>query len=102
MSQTMGIEQSLENHITFEHGEPSETILESRRKVLVLARYVRRHRSPKKIIEDQIGGIMTRNKLQVTCFVTEFEPRSIKGALNYEIQIEVMNESIKKIERKNT
>ena len=45
---------------------------------------------------------MTRKKLQLTCFVTEFEPTSIKDALNYESQNEVMNEQIKQIERNNT
>ena len=51
-SQIVGTEKSLENYITFEHGEPSETSLESRRKVQVLARFVRRYHTPKKIIED--------------------------------------------------
>lgn len=51
ISQTVGVEKSVENHITFEHGEQSETNLESRRKVPSLARYVRRHQALKKIIE---------------------------------------------------
>ena len=48
----MGVEQSLEFHKTFEHGEPSETIPEFRRKEAILARYARRHHALKQIIRD--------------------------------------------------
>ena len=37
---------------------------------------------------------MTRNKLKGTCFLTEFEPRTIKDALENESCIETMNEDI--------
>ena len=74
----------------------------SRRKVLALVRYVRSHHAPEKIIGDQTGGIMTRNKLKVTCLLTEFEPITIKDALKNEIWIEAMNEEIEKIEKNKT
>ena len=45
---------------------------------------------------------MTRNKLKGTCFLTEFEPTSIKDALDNESWIEVMNEEIYQIERNKT
>ena len=45
---------------------------------------------------------MTRNKLKGTCFLTKFEPRSIKGALENECWIEEMNEEIYQIERNKT
>ena len=42
---------------------------------------------------------MTRNKLKGTCVLVEFEPRSVKDALDNENWIEAMNEEIKQIER---
>ena len=45
---------------------------------------------------------MTRNKLKCTCFLSEFEPRSIKDALNNESWIEAMNEEIVEIEKNKT
>ena len=49
----------------------------SKSKVHILAIYVKRHHAPKKIIGDKSKGTMKRNKLKDTCFLTEFEPRTI-------------------------
>ena len=86
----------------FEHGELSQSILESRRKESLLAKYVRRHHAPEKIIGDQIEGIMTRNKLKGTCFLSEFKPRYIRDSLNDESWIEAMNEEIEQIKKNKT
>ena len=45
---------------------------------------------------------MTWNKLKGTCFLTKFEPRNVKNALDNESWIEAMNEEIEKIERNKT
>jgi hypothetical protein len=45
---------------------------------------------------------MTRKKLKGTCFLIEFEPITVKDALENERWIEVMNEEIDQIERKKT
>ena len=45
---------------------------------------------------------MTRNKLKGTCLLAEFEPRSVKDALDNESWIEAMNEEIEQIERNKT
>ena len=45
---------------------------------------------------------MTRNKLKGTCLLGEFEPISVKYALDNERWIEAMNEEIEQIERKKT
>ena len=63
----------------------------------MLARYVRRHHAPNQIIGDKSDGTMTRNKLKGTCFLTEFEPRNVKDALDNETWIEAMNEDIKQM-----
>ena len=60
----------------------------------MLARYVRRHHTPKKIIGDKAKGTMTRNKLKGTCILAEFEPKNVKDALKNEILIEAMNKEI--------
>ena len=45
---------------------------------------------------------MTINKLKGTCFLTEFEPRLVKDALDNERWIEAMNEDIDQIKRNTT
>lgn len=75
-----------------DHGEASGKSYKS--KVLVLERYVRRHHAHDYIIGDKSNGTMTRNKLKGTYFLSEFEPRSVKDALDNEIWIEAMNEEI--------
>ena len=45
---------------------------------------------------------MTRSKLKGTCLLAEFEPRSVKDALENEIWIEAMNEEIEQIEKNKT
>ena len=61
----------------------------------MLARYVKRHHAHDQIIGDKSDGTMTRNKLKVTCFLVEFEPRNVKDALDNESWIETMNGKIK-------
>ena len=75
-------------HEMKDHREPSDL----RKKEPGLVGYVRRHHVPKKIIGGQSVGTMTRKKLKGTCFLTKFEPRSIKDALENEIRIDPMNE----------
>ena len=41
---------------------------------------------------------MTRKKLKGTCFLTKFEPRTIKYALENKSLIEAMNEEIDQIQ----
>lgn len=89
-SQTVGPKNDLEDY-----GEPSEF----RKKEPRLARYVRRHHAPKKSIGDQSEGTMTMKKLKGICFLTKFEPRTIKDALENESRIEAMNEEIDQIKR---
>ena len=45
---------------------------------------------------------MTRRKLKGTCLITNFEPRSVKDALENESWIEAMNEEIDQIEKNRT
>ena len=45
---------------------------------------------------------MMRNKLKGTCLLAEFEPRSVKDALENESWIEAMNEEREQIEKKKT
>ena len=45
---------------------------------------------------------MTRNKLQGTCLLSEFEPRTTKDALNDESWIGAMNEEIEQKEKNKT
>ena len=85
-------------HDSKNHGEPSEL----RKNKPRLVGYVRRNHAPKKIIRDQSKGTMTRNKLKGTFFLTEFEPRTVKDALENESWIEAMNEEIDHIERNKT
>ena len=86
-SQTVGPELDIEDH-----GEVSGK--NSKSKVPVLARYVKRHHAPDQIIRDKSDGTMTRNKLKGTYLLVEFEPRSVKDALYNESWIEEMNEEI--------
>ena len=75
-----------------EHVETSESSCQS--KILVLARYVKRHHAPEQIIGDKSDGTITRNKSKGTSFLTELKPRSIKDALDNKRWIEEMNEEI--------
>ena len=45
---------------------------------------------------------MIRSKLKGTCLLAEFEPRSVKDALENESWIEAMNEEIEQIEKNKT
>ena len=78
----MGPEHDLEYH--FEHGELSELSPKSRKKEPILSTYVTRYHALEKFIGDWSKGTMTRNKLKGTCFLTKFEPRTVKDALNNE------------------
>ena len=64
-------------------------------KEILLAKYIRRHHTPNHIIGDKLEGTMTRSKLKGTCLSVEFEPRSVKDALENESLIGAMNEEIK-------
>ena len=64
----------------------------------MLARRVRRHHVPNQIIGDKSDWPMIRRKLKGTCWLAEFEPRSVKDALENESWIEAMNEEIEQIE----
>lgn len=68
----------------------------------MLAKYVRRHHTPGQIIGDKSEGTMTRSKLKGTCLLANFEPRSVKDALENESWIEAMNEEIEQIEKNKT
>jgi hypothetical protein len=65
----------------------------------VLAKYVRRHHVSDQIIGDKYEGTMKRSKLKGTCFLIDYEPRSVKDALGNESWIEAMNEEIEQIEK---
>ena len=43
---------------------------------------------------------MKRSKLKGTCLLVDFEPRSVKDALENESWIEAMNEEIEQLEKK--
>ena len=60
----------------------------------MLSRYVRRHHAPNQIIGDKSNGTMTQSKWRGTCLLADFEPRNVKGELDYESWIEAMNEEI--------
>ena len=45
---------------------------------------------------------MTRRKLNGTCLLAKFEPRSVKDALENESWIKAMNEVIEQIEKNKT
>ena len=80
--------------------QEEDNAIHSKGKEPILAKYVRRHHTPDQIIEDKSKGTMTRSKLKGTCLLVEFEPRSVKDALENESWIEAMNEEIEKIEKK--
>lgn len=62
-----------------------EPVEDQRRKLLVLEKYVRRHHKPEQIIGDVESSIMTRRRLKDNaCLLCEFEPKSIKDALDNE------------------
>ena len=54
------------------------------------------------IIGDKSKGTMIRSKLNGTCLLAEFEPRSVKDALENESWIQAMNEEIEQIEKNKT
>ena len=68
----------------------------------MLERYVRRHHALDQIIGDKIEGTMTRGKVKGTCLIADFEPVSVRNALDNDSWIETMNEEIKKIEKNKT
>ena len=68
----------------------------------MLAKYVKRHHTPDQIIGNKSEGTMTRSKLKGTCLLVDFEPRSVKDALENKSWIEAMNEEIEQIERNKT
>ena len=82
--------------------QEEDNAIHSKGKEPILARYVRRHHTPDQIIRDKSKGTMTRSKLKGTCLHVEFEPRSVKDALENESWIEAMNEEIEKIEKNKT
>ena len=57
-----------------------------------MAKYVRRDHALDQIIGDKLEGTMKRSKLKGSCLPVEFEPRSVKDALENESWIEAMNE----------
>ena len=67
-----------------------------------MSKYVRRHHTPDQIIGDKLDGTVTRKKLKGTCLLAEFEPRSVKDALENESWIQAMNEEIEQIEKNKT
>lgn len=63
--------------------QPSEYNSQDHIEEHVLAKYVRRNHSPKKIIRYKSVGFMKRSKLKdITFFITAFEPRIVKDALD--------------------
>ena len=66
----------------------------SKGKEPVLAKYVRRQYALDHIIGDKLEGTMTRSKLKGTFLLANFEPRSVKDALENKSWIEAMNEEI--------
>ena len=104
--------QGLESHFeaikpmptNFEKPKPEVEIqnedsgIQSKGKELILAKYVRRHHAPNQIIGDKSKGSMT-SKLKDTCLLANFEPKSVKDALENESWIEAMNEEIEQIEK---
>ena len=79
--------------------QPDVNETHSRGKEPVLAKYIRRHHAPDQIIGDKSEGTLTRSKLKNTCLLVDFEPRSIKDALENDSWIEAMNEEIEQIEK---
>ena len=69
-----------------------DNAIHSKGKEPVLAKYVTRHHTSDQIIGDKSKGTMTRSKLKGTCLLADFEPRSVKDALENESWIEAINE----------
>ena len=67
-----------------------------------MVKYVRRHHALDQIIGDKLEDTLIRSKLKGTCLLAEFEPRSVKDALENKSWIEAMNEEIKQIEKNKT
>ena len=59
--------------------------IHSKGKEPVLAKYVKRHHTPDQIIVDKSKGALTRSKLKDTCLLADFEPRSVKDALEIKV-----------------
>ena len=56
---------------------------------------MRRNHSPKKIIRDYSVGFMKMSKLKdITCLIIDFEPRTMKVALDNKEWINGMDEEI--------
>ena len=64
---------------------------------------MRKNHSPKQIIRYRSVRVQTRRKRrEVTCLITNFEPRSIKATLDDEFWINALNEEIDQFENNNT
>ena len=74
--------------------QEEDNAINSKGKEPILAKYVRRHHTPDQIIGDKLEGTMIRSKLKGKCLLADFEPRSVKDALENESWIEAMNEEI--------
>ena len=62
-----------------------EPVEEQRRKLPMLAKFVRRHHKPEQIIGDVESSVMTRKRLKDDIFLLyEFEPKLVKYALDNE------------------
>ena len=77
--------------------EEVDNAIHSRGKEPILEKYVKRRHAPDQIIGDKSKGTMTRSKLKGTCLLADFEPRSVKDALENESWIEATNEEMEKI-----
>ena len=86
----MGPELDIEDH-------EEVSRMNSKSKVHLLERYVRKNHAADQIIGDKSDETMTRNKLKGTRLLAEFEPRNVKDDLDNESWIQSMNEEIEKI-----
>ena len=69
----------------------------------MLAKYIRINHKPKQITRSKDSRVATRNKFKnKTCLLCEFEPKSVKDALDNEDWIQAMNEEIDQLEKKKT
>ncbi len=77
-----------------------ELLEEERIKEPILEKYIKRHHAFEKIIGDKEFGVMTRKRLRSeTCLLCDFEPKSVKDALEDKDLIQAMNEEIVQIEK---
>lgn len=69
----------------------------------MLEKYVGRHHKLEKIIGDVESSVMSRKRLKdETLLICEFEPKSVKDALDNEDWIQVMNKEIDQTEKNKT